>query len=207
MAKIDHLVYTADTLNAGMDEIESKLGVRPALGGSHPDFGTHNAVLSLGPSCYIEVIAPDPNLKAPDRGLPFGMGTSSTSHIATWALRCERIENQVTVAKRDGLDLGLVESGNRRKQDGDMLSWKLTNPYALLFDGAVPFLISWGKTSHPSSMIPQGGELSGFRIEHPYPEQVEYALNILDVKVPVQRASRMRMIATIMTSNGLVALF
>ncbi len=33
---IDHLVFTAPTLEQGMDRIESLLGVRPVIGGRHP---------------------------------------------------------------------------------------------------------------------------------------------------------------------------
>ena len=68
---IDHLVYTSLNLEAGMDKIEQLLGVRPEPGGQHPDFGTHNALLSLGSSTYLEIISPDPSLKSPKQGLLF----------------------------------------------------------------------------------------------------------------------------------------
>jgi Glyoxalase-like domain len=53
---IDHIVFGCSDLERGMDEIEQLLGIRPVPGGRHIQFGTHNALLSLGPATYLEVI-------------------------------------------------------------------------------------------------------------------------------------------------------
>lgn len=206
MRGIDHLVYTVSDLLSGMDEIESLLGVRPALGGRHPNFGTQNALLSLGPTTYLEIIAPDPELIVPKKGLPFGMGNMSKSRLATWAYRSELIEEQTAVAMEAGIDLGAIEEGSRRKTDGSLLSWKLTDPNAMLLDGAVPFLISWGDTPHPAGHVPRVGKLVVLRIEHPYPNRVRATLNVLGANIDVAKAGTMRIIAMIMTGRGRVEL-
>jgi glyoxalase-like protein len=206
MTAIDHLVYTTPGLKNGMDEIEALLGIRPVPGGRHPDFGTHNALLSLGPTTYLEVIAPDPELPVVDRGLPFGMSHHQESKIATWASCSESIENLADAALRAGLDIGKVELGSRLKQDGSLLTWKLTNPNAMLLDGAIPFLISWGKTPHPAVDLPRAGELTGFRIEHPQPDRVRHALAIMGVKTNVQEATGVKIVALIKTVRGIMEL-
>lgn len=198
---IDHLVYTVHNLEQGMDEIESLLGVRPVFGGSHPKFGTHNALLSLGPTTYLEVIAPDLSLVRPERGLPFLMNDLKTG-LSTWALRTEHIDQLSEKASLAGLKLGKVNAGKRAKPDGTILSWQLSDPYIRPHNGTIPFLISWGDTPHPAKNTPSGGELIGLKIEHPNPEKIISALKILDIDLEVNPSKEVRIIAEIRKPNG-----
>ena len=81
---IDHLLYASASLEQGMDEIESLLGVRPVRGGRHPQYGTHNALLSLGTGTYLEVIARDPDLATPRRGFWVDVVPGAKSRLMTW---------------------------------------------------------------------------------------------------------------------------
>ena len=211
MNGIDHLVYTSVNLEQGLDEIEKLLGVRPVYGGQHSGFGTHNALLSLGQTTYLEVIAPDPELTVPEQGLPFGMDGTKTSRLATWAYRIEEIETLHAAAFESDLDLGRIIPGKRQKADGNILSWKLTDPNAMLLDGAVPFLISWGISPHPATSVPRAGDLTGFRIEHPQSSHIQLALEILGVEMgaglTVEKASNIKLVVSIKTEWGDVALY
>ena len=201
---IDHIVYAVSELEGGIDAIESLLGVRAVIGGRHPDFGTHNALLSLGPETYLEIIAPCPDLPVPDRGLPFGMKLGQRSRIATWAMRSEAINEVATSATAAGIRIGPIQPGSRRQPDGSLLSWALSDPNAMLFDGALPFLISWGRTPHPASAAPRAGDLMAFQIEHPDPNSLRAALSVLNVAVDVQESKTIRLVARIRTSSGIV---
>ena len=206
LERVDHLVYTSARLETGMDEIEQQLGVRPVRGGQHLEFGTHNALLSLGRTTYLEVIAYDPELKMPDRGLPFGIGKFAESRLATWALRSESISECAAAANSAGLKTGAIQSGSRQTPDGKVLSWQLSDPYAMLLDGTVPFLIDWGCTSHPAGTGRHGGKLTGLRIEHPEPARIRLALAALGVVADIKKADSARLVATINTANGDVQL-
>lgn len=203
---IDHLVYAVSDLETGMRDMEALLGVRPAIGGRHPDFGTHNALLSLGTSTYLEVIAPDPDLPTPGRGLPFGITRGQQPRMATWALGTESIHELANTALAAGIDIGTIASGSRRKPDGTLLSWQLSDPYAMPLGGAIPFLISWGETPHPARATPRAGDLIGFRIEHPEAQSVRAAVSALCVAVDIEKSDQFKLIATIKTGSGIVEL-
>ncbi len=199
---VDHLVYAAAELEAGRDKIEQLLGVRPVLGGRHPTYGTHNALLSLGAATYLEVIASDPKLDVPERGVLFGSAGIREPRLVTWALCSESIGETAAAASAAGVGIGAIESGSRQRPDGAVISWRLSDPYAMPLGGAVPFLISWGATPHPAGATPRAGELIGLRIQHPQPEQVCGALSALGVEMDVRKGDRFQLIARIKTAQG-----
>ena len=203
---IDHLVYTAPDLRTGMDAIERLLGVRPVPGGQHPHWGTHNALLSLGDRMYLEVLAPDPSLPAPPQGRWLADQCREGPHLSTWAVGTTDIHSLAEGAQRAGLALGPVQSGSRSRANGSVLSWQLTDPYALPFDGLCPFLIDWGDTPHPADNLPEAGKLIRFTIAHPRPAAVQAALQTLGIAFPVQYAAIPMLTAQIDGKVGTVIL-
>jgi hypothetical protein len=203
---VDHIVYAAPSLEEGMDAIEKLIGVRPVNGGRHPQYGTHNALLSLGDSIYLEVIAPDPGLASPENGRLLQEHFTKDPHIATWVLRSGQIEKDAGNAREKGISLGGVSSGQREKPDGTILSWQLTDPYALPMDGAIPFLISWGNTPHPAGAVPKAGQLTGISITHPDPATLLRQLNILGVDLKVSSGLEVKIRAHIDTGSRVVTI-
>lgn len=200
--RIDHIIYAASDLETGVAEIEALLGVRPVIGGRHPQYGTHNALLSLGPSTYLEVIAPDSDLPQPARGFFFG-APPDAPRLATWVLRTDDIDTLVKSAASAGLAIGPVEAGQRDKPDGTAITWKASDPYAMPLQGAVPFLIEWGEDMlHPAQSTPSGGRLIELRVEHPKPDDVQRAFGALGVDMSVSQADTYRLVATIRTVAG-----
>lgn len=202
--RVDHLILVAPDLESGMDHVEAVLGTRPVFGGRHPDYGTHNALLSLGHGTYLEVIAPDPQGSPPASGLLFGLDEVSEPRLATWAMRATLTPERAT--ELAGIGVGGLRSGFRNAADGTRLSWVLTDPFVFALGGAVPFLIDWGETPHPSTRVPGGGKLLGLRLEHPDPGAVREAYRKLGVELDVTLADRPNFVARIRTPKGEVEL-
>ncbi len=203
---IDHIIYASTTLEQGIEDIECILGIRPVPGGHHPQYGTHNALLSLGSGIYLEVIARDPQLPTPLRGALIDIPPTGRSGLVTWVYRTNNIIDLSEKAKHTELGLGSIESGSRTMPDGNEIRWQLTDPYAMPMNGAIPFLIDWGDTSHPSVSIPYGGKLVEFVIKHPEADRVRNALFLLGSNVSVINSDQSGFIAKIFTMTGLVIL-
>lgn len=160
MAVIDHLVYFVPDLREGIDWFEEETGVRPAVGGSHPGMGTHNALVSFGDS-YLELIAPDPDQPDPDAPRPFGIDELDAPTLVTFAARptpTESLGELVAAMRAAGHDPGAPMPMSRRTPNGDELHWTLTLPTGRA-DGFIPFLIDWGDTAHPGTTAPGGAHL------------------------------------------------
>ncbi|MDA9657100.1 VOC family protein [Alphaproteobacteria bacterium] len=63
MHKLDHIVIAANTLEEGTSYLENKLHIKLSNIGYHKDMGTHNRVVKISKSVYLEVISIDPNCK------------------------------------------------------------------------------------------------------------------------------------------------
>lgn len=207
LEKIDHLVFTAPTLDEGMNLIEKILGVRPVYGGQHPKWGTHNALLSIGDKTYLEVISPDPSLPQVKHGFLPQNAFQGGTKLTTWVIRTNTIEKDCLKAMAHGISLGPITSGSRKRNDGTVLSWRLTDPIAFPLSGAIPFLIDWGTSPHPAGSLPQAGILTDLMIEHPQSDLVGQQLKVIGCDMITKRADKVKLTATIETSKSPVILY
>jgi hypothetical protein len=206
VATVDHLVYATPDLQTGVERVERLLGVLASPGGQHPGRGTRNALLSLGPGAYLEIIGPDPDQPPPAQPRPFGIDALKEPRLVTWAAKGTDLEQLSSNAQSRGVRLGDVTSGSRRRGDGVMLSWRYTDPRTVVADGVVPFFIDWGKTPHPAATATEGAALVTLRAEHPDAERVQRMLTGLGLDLQVQSGSRPALIATISSPRGRVEL-
>ena len=206
LSKVDHLVYATPTLAAGIEALEKRLGVRATPGGQHPGRGTHNALIALGPSAYIEIIGRDPQQPKPEQPRPFGLDDLSEAKLVTWSAKEPDLPSLIRRAAAGGVTLGELSAGSRRRPDGLLLTWRYTNPRVVVADGVVPFFIDWGTTPHPAASAAQGGTLTGLSAEHPDPERVQTLLGHVGLDLPVKKGPTPALIATIDTPRGRVEL-
>jgi len=206
LARIDHLVYATPDLTTGIDRIEQILGVRASPGGQHPGMGTRNALVALGPSCYLEIIGPDPDQPAPEKPRSFGIDDLKAPRLVRWVAKGTDLEQMARDAAGHGVQLGDVISGSRRRPDGVVLTWRYTDPRTVVADGIVPYFIDWGTSPHPAATAAKGATLTGLRAEHPDAPRVQQMLRQLGLDLPVQRGSMPALIASLRTPKGTVEL-
>src|SRR5262245_25660360 len=206
LTRVDHLVYAAPDLNRGVDEIGKLLGVQATPGGQHPGRGTRNALITLGPATYLEIIAPDPEQPPPKTPRPFGIDGLKESRLVAWAAKGVDLDRLREEATRKGAPLGEVMSGSRRRPDGTLLSWRYTDPQTVLADGLVPFFINWGQSPHPAHTAAPGASLIALRAEHPDAPRVQRLLRDLGLDLPVRSGAKPAIVAIIDSPRGRVEL-
>lgn len=172
-SELDHLVIAAASLEAGVAWVEQRLGVKPVPGGRHVAMGTHNALLRLGPRCYLEVIAIDPDGEAPARPRWFSLDEpdmqarlAAAPALITWVVRTTSLAGACARVP----DLGEIIPMTR-----DAYRWKISVPErgALAWGGILPTAIQWeagddGVVHHPCDVLPDSGcELVSLQLSHP----------------------------------------
>ncbi|MGF1500306.1 MAG: VOC family protein [Paracoccaceae bacterium] len=207
--KLDHLVVVAGDLEEGIAWAEDTLGVPPLAGGRHPLMGTHNALWGLG-SCYLEVIAVDPEAVRPEEPRWFGLDDPRLQSylcggpmLATWA---------VAVESFDAIGTPPLALDGPYPQSRDSLTWEIMLPreVPLPLGGAWPLLIRWTSGPHPAdALTDQGLRLDRFEIASPHAETVQAVFGTLEAPAPVTfvpYADGTRLTATIRTRSKTVTL-
>lgn len=199
---IDHITITAPTLALGEALVKSALGVTPQRGGEHPRMGTHNLLLRLGESEFLEVIATNPKAEALDRPRWFALDTlndNSPAALKTWVVRTENIQSTLDACAEP---VGRIEPMSR----GDV-EWLITIPEdgSLPVNKAAPALIQWKTKVHPAAMlIDYGLSLLELQIYNPEAERIERLLDSIhfEGKVKVIQSKASKLIAKIKTTDG-----
>ena len=194
---LDHILLGSNDLDHGIDWMQERSGVRALAGGVHPGRGTRNALLSLGPRRYLEIIAPDPQQASTISGNDMGsrLRALQAPRLINWAAHTNDLSTLVQKAAAAGIAIENPRDGSRVRPDGKTLQWK---SFALKndFDGMLPFFIEWNRNSiHPSEDAPSGCTVQHFSIESPAMEDMQLvagklglAIELKPAKVPVLRA-------------------
>ncbi len=156
--EIDHIIVTAPSLEIGGAHVFERLGVYPQKGGEHARMGTHNLLLSLGISAYLEVIAINP--AAPKPAMPHWFGlddlaANAPARLHTWAARSPDLAASVQASAEPMRPIVPMSRG--------ALNWLITSPNTSLepgdatHGGLTPTLIEWQTKAHPASTLPDAG--------------------------------------------------
>jgi len=203
--ELDHILWAVPDLEAGMAEMEKRIGIAPQVGGRHPGVGTHNALLSMGEKSYLEVIAPDPTQ---DRFSSFGTLIKGIDkpRLVTWAARTRDARKLAEQAKQQGLLPGVVLALSRRRPDGTSVSWRTLTIGGHPYGPLVPFFIEWRSDEHPADISPVGCKLIDFSLESPDPQGLGFVLAGLGLELPISEAPKARLKAVLDTPKGRITL-
>lgn len=203
---IDHLVITAPDLESGSNYIYQHLGIKPQPGGEHERMGTHNRLLKLGDSVYLEIIAANPQSLPVGRPRWFELDNISVNvkpKLATWVLRTNDIKE---AAKASPVSLGNIEPMRR----GD-LNWLITIPEdgVMPVNGMMPALIQWQTDVHPATRL-MNNNCSLIELEIFHPQSIIISAFLKSIhflgNVSVKRAETFKIVATIQTPEGIYLL-
>jgi len=156
--ELDHLVVGAQTLDEGARYIADLLGVFPVKGGVHPHMGTHNMLLSLGGSVYLEVIAINPDGDPPEHPRWFSLDNQTVRQaleqgprLLTWVARTLDISGLNRLEPYSACEVREMSRGDLRwlfafTADGECPG-----------DGLLPHVIEWRGSAHPTDVLPASG--------------------------------------------------
>jgi Glyoxalase-like domain len=201
---LDHILLGVGDLDYGIAWVEQRTGVRAVFGGVHPGRGTRNALLSLGPRRYLEIIAPDP--QQPRQGMAQELAAMREPRLFNWAVHTDDITAAAKKAVAAGFGIEGPADGSRTRPDGKTLRWKACR---LKDDrgGLLPFFIEWSPESpHPSGDAPAGCALKRFLLQSPSAQETAKLCRSLGVDVSVERGESALLRARIHSPKGEVLL-
>lgn len=171
---LDHIVIAAETVEAGVDFVRSRLGVDVPPGGRHETMGTHNRLMALGGYRYLEIIAADPDRPAPPWPRWFSLDEPAMRarlavrpRLVAWVARSTDL---AVTAAACPVHLGTVTDMRR----GDV-RWRMVVPGdgALREGGCLPLCIQWpGGLPPTGAMADLGCRLERLTLAHPQPARL-----------------------------------
>jgi hypothetical protein len=180
--QVDHVIVSVGDLEEGMALFEERTGVRPVFGGEHPGRGTRNALVSLGPRLYLELLAPQEGAEMP------GLSDLAEPMATGWAASTTHMEGTLQRLDEGGYSTGEPIPGSRATPSGGLLEWRAGVVEGPLIRGA-PFFIEWSAASpHPATTSPGGCTLDRLTVATPDAEALGRLVNLLGLGVTVVNA-------------------
>ncbi len=175
---LDHIVIAVHDLDAAI-QCYNAMGFTIMRGGVHANRATQNALITLADSTYLELLAPTGEAPIPDL-IDFSVlleqkPESPGGRMVGFALYSNDLDAEVIRLREAGFMVGDVTPGERRREDGTVVQWKL----ALLDGGFAPFLIQditprhWRITNNPT-LITHANQVVGLH-------SVELAVHDLEI--------------------------
>ena len=205
--QLDHLTVVAPTLADGVAHVRACLDLDVPFGQRHAYMGTHNHLLQLGGAVYLEIVALDPEGRAPGRPRWFGLDDQASVRRA-WD---EGRRLRGWVARTDDIDAVLAgrEAIFGRKvalpPEAPAFDFAIPDDGSLPGDGVYPSLIDRrGKARSMAEMADLGARLQAVTIESPDPAAILRLYDAFAIDTPprVQPGPALRYRASIAAPAG-----
>lgn len=208
-AVIDHIVFGCGHLDSGTSYLETRLGSSFSAGGKHQLMATHNTLLRLQNSIYLEAIAIDHEATATNGNIGrrrwFSLDEKNTQQKLEispkplcWVVAVNDIHKMIS---RCGYDAGNITRVTRGR-----LEWWLTIPDdgSLSESGLLPSFIEWPDGQNPSNQLPESGTtLKKIILTHPHPDFIAAIMDSIGVEGPIEvRHGPTELIFELQTSSG-----
>jgi hypothetical protein len=206
-SQLDHIAIIAPSLRVGMIWVRECLGLLPAMGGQHPQMGTHNMLLRLGGDFFLEVIAVDPNAPEPAQKRWFGLDEIADVE-AQWTAGC-RLRGMVARTEQlsalTDADPALHGQAMRITRGEREWQFAVRPDGKLPMGGAVPHLMTWGAQGPAAPKMPEAGcVLLRLVLETPEPKAVRMAHNAIGLRggPEIRQGARTKLSAIIQSPSG-----
>ncbi len=196
MWQIDHLAVSAATLAEGVAHVEAALGVRLGPGGQHAFMSTHNRLLGLGPSDYLEVIAIDPAAPAVPHPRWFRLDEfAGPPRLTNWICRVDDLDRALA-----GAPAGAGRAVDLQRGD---FRWRMGVPPdgRLPCDDCFPALIEWRGPKPQDRLADAGCRLVRLEVAHPTADALRAQVPLTDARVVFVKGAR-AIRATMATPHG-----
>lgn len=205
---LDHIMWACTDLEAGSRQFESLTGVCPRFGGVHASGLTHNALVRIGPRCYLEILAPTGPASADDDAWCRIARAAREPQIVTYCQRSARpLSDLAASARARGFRDSVVAGNGRRTPEGVDLRWQWVAPKIDEFGLAFPFFIDWLDSPHPAEMLADTGvSLREWVVQHPQAPHLSTLLAELGSPTEAQTAEHAAFRLVLETPRGPVSL-
>lgn len=157
--RFDHAVIAVRDLERAVQQFQH-LGFDTQPGGRHTGRGTHNALIRFGLD-YFELLSVYDEAEArasnPDGLTILDALNGADAVLVGYALATAHIEQDAGHFRGTGNQLPLPNSMQRKRPDGETLSWRTLAPGGAAWNRPWPFLIQWDTPDEQRLQIDRPG--------------------------------------------------
>lgn len=154
MLYLDHIIWTGDNIEKVSNQYGKDFAVKSVKGGEHEDWGTFNYLTHMSNNCYLEWLGIRDMKRAEMQEMPLIQHLTYALNNGIhgpfqFALRTNKINAYIDHFKQNDIPFTGPFVGERRKPNGQLLSWRMVFPHGDYKNGEViPFLIEWDQPEH-----------------------------------------------------------